>query len=101
MFKEGRFGRMPDGIWEALLKASPKRGTQAVRENQELRRIVPESFLKRIEELCQNPWQYMKEKAQPKEPLANICHGDYLRNNICFQYDKNVSFLNFECLKSF
>lgn len=101
VFKEGRFGREPDPIWSAVLKASPKRGTQAVREDHQLRRIIPEEFLKKIEKLCEDPFEYMKKKAVPREPLATICHGDYLRNNICFQYDTNVrNSRNYDKIKS-
>lgn len=77
-------------MWDATMKVSPKRGTHAIRENEELRKIVPEDFLTKIDEKADTCWEYMKEMVKPQEPLATICHGDYLRNNIAFQFDTNV-----------
>lgn len=90
-FREARFNHQVDMIWDATMRVSPKRGTQAIREHPELRRIVPESFLKKIDERADNAWDYLRGFVQPREPLATICHGDYLRNNIAYQYDENVS----------
>lgn len=91
-FRESRYSQEPDMIWNAMMKTSPKRGTRRIRENSELKRIVPEEFLKKIEERADRWWEYSKESVKPREPLATICHGDYLRNNIAFKYDENVMF---------
>lgn len=53
---------------------------------------VPETFLQRLENVLiegDNLYEYMRSRAYPTEPLATICHGDFLRNNIAFAYDSN------------
>jgi hypothetical protein len=91
-FRESRYGADCDKIYEAMLKTSPKRGTQAIREHPELRRLIPEDFLTKIDTLTDAPWEYMKKSVVPVEPLATIIHGDFLRNNIAYQFDEKVRF---------
>jgi hypothetical protein len=57
--------------------------------------LVPEEFLQQVEHVLSEPWHYGKKSVIPEEPLAIICHGDYLRNNLAFKYDdENVNPLN-------
>lgn len=94
-FRESRFNHNKvDMVWDATMRTSPKRGTQAIREHPELRRIIPESFLKKIDDKAEHAWDILRGFVEPREPLATICHGDYLRNNIAFQYDENVRWNN-------
>lgn len=47
---------------------------------------IEEEHLNEIEKLLAFPAQLCKDLVQPVEPLAVICHGDYLRNNVAFKY---------------
>lgn len=75
--------------WTLRLEYGIKRATKSVRESDEFRDLVPEEFLQRIEYVTANVYGYQKRCVQPVEPIAIICHGDYLRNNIAYRYDDN------------
>lgn len=77
-FKEARFNHKVDMIWDATMRVSPKRGTQAIREHPELRRIIPESFLKKIDDKAENVWDFLRGFVQPREPLGR----DFLFKNV-------------------
>lgn len=64
-----------------------RRATASVRASTTAKRIVPESFLKRLEELMHDACEYRTKCLKPVEPIATICHGDYLRNNLAFRYN--------------
>lgn len=45
-----------------------------------------ETFCKRLEKFLHNGFEYsITELTKPIEPLATLCHGDFLRNNIFFK----------------
>lgn len=53
---------------------------------------VPDVFLKKLEHVLvedDNLFEYMRSRSIPNEPMAVICHGDFLRNNIAFAYDND------------
>lgn len=37
--------------------------------------------------LVGKPMRFMREVTTAEEPMAVLCHGDFCRNNILFQYD--------------
>lgn len=66
------------------------RATNSFRKTANDSDVVTESFLQDIEKLfCEELVQFLRAKYAPKEPLAIICHGDFLRNNIAFKYDND------------
>uniref|UniRef100_A0A336MN03 CSON004086 protein n=1 Tax=Culicoides sonorensis TaxID=179676 RepID=A0A336MN03_CULSO len=49
---------------------------------------IPDEFLEMFLEYTKDPYSCFKKQYEPKEPLAIIIHGDYLRNNIAFQFNE-------------
>lgn len=82
-----RAGGRVTGEWYLWLELGIRRATNSVRTSNEAQSIVPETFLKRFEEIMYESYEYRWKRIRPIEPFAIICHGDYLRNNIAFRYD--------------
>lgn len=75
--------------WNMWMELGIRRATNSVRASKPAQSIVPESFLKRLEEVMYGAYNYRMKRMKPIEPNAIICHGDYLRNNIAFRYDSD------------
>lgn len=86
-FKEARYGAdIGDLKWLEIMKTGPVRALKATRESI-FNELIPDEFLQKLAKLGEDPWEYSKKRVVPEEPLAVICHGDYLRNNIAFKFD--------------
>lgn len=75
--------------WGLFLELGIRRATASVRATKTAQNIVPEKFLKGLERMMHGALGYRKKQLRPVEPIAIICHCDYLRNNIAFRYDDN------------
>lgn len=78
-------------LHEETIKNGVRRALKHFRESPDAAK-VPEVFLQKLEHvMCEddNLYEYMRSRANPVEPMAVICHGDFLRNNVAFAYDTN------------
>ncbi|EDV55778.1 uncharacterized protein LOC6548656 [Drosophila erecta] len=83
--KESRYAT--DNIhadWKVSLRASINRAAKAVATYQPQ---IDEQFVKKFGFLVSKYTQYGRQRVAPREPLATLCHGDYLRNNVAYRYD--------------
>lgn len=51
---------------------------------------VTEDFLDHLQSLIvTNTLEFWEGHNRPREPLATVCHGDFLRNNVAFKYGED------------
>lgn len=79
-------------LWEMITKFGAERLGISTRKYQPQ---IEESFISRYCKIISDFVAFGRKMVAPVEPLATLCHGDYLRNNIAFKYaEVDVSMRN-------
>uniref|UniRef100_A0A0K8UGL4 CHK kinase-like domain-containing protein n=1 Tax=Bactrocera latifrons TaxID=174628 RepID=A0A0K8UGL4_BACLA len=71
------------GEWAMVVKFSAERLGISTRKYLP---HIEESFINRYCKMISEYLLFGRKMVAPVEPLATLCHGDYLRNNIAFKY---------------
>ncbi|KAH8309043.1 hypothetical protein KR059_005375 [Drosophila kikkawai] len=70
--------------WKLTGETGIKRAAKAVATYQPQ---IDEEFVKKFSVLIADSTQYGRQRVAPREPLATLCHGDYVRNNVAYKYN--------------
>ncbi|XP_017078889.1 uncharacterized protein LOC108112989 [Drosophila eugracilis] len=70
--------------WMLTMKTSIKRAAKAVATFQPQ---IDGEFVKKLSFLIGDYNIYGRQRVAPREPLATLCHGDYVRNNVAYKYN--------------
>ncbi|XP_017839209.1 uncharacterized protein LOC108597263 [Drosophila busckii] len=84
--KESRFNRSElPAAWQLKHEAIHKRMLQSVFKHQPQ---LDKKFIEHFYVLTSDYLSYGRQRVAPREPLATLCHGDYLRNNVAYKYNE-------------
>ncbi|XP_060654603.1 uncharacterized protein LOC132790168 [Drosophila nasuta] len=83
--REARFSNSSvNSEWEIKQRVTVKRAAKAIKIYHPQ---VDKEFIKKFQQLTYSYIGYGRQLVAPREPLAILCHGDFLRNNVAYKYD--------------